>query len=231
MRKCPRCNLTFHSKLRFTCLYCDAQLIAADINDFFRGQSSGVLEAKAAKFIDRDDIQGMQYILGNYFKIRSFAFNYSFCRHQIRFGQKFGRFFIEPIRLLSFVKLPWLLINIIDSFYIHTFYQNYCPQCRWKYKLLAGEAVHSEAECNYNKNYSAILKFILNGEIVKEEVKFQDMSTIGPNPYQQLCSRKQGVEWFLDICAILISMGLFISVIVLGGVRLLRDFDPYLWMQ
>ncbi len=228
MKKCPRCDIVYHAKARFYCLYCDAQLIPGEFEDFFRREAEAEKAAHTVlPPVDRTNLLGMQYALSNYFRVRSFAFSYTFCRNQMKFSPKFQRLFIEPINMTSFIRLPWLLINIVDSFWFHLTYQAYCPHCQWKYKRYSGRGgVHTLQVCAYNKSYSALLDVILNGKILTQEEKFEGQWFGGRNAYHKLCGRKSYLEMFSDVVSILFSLGIYVGLVAFLVVIIFILFYP-----
>ena len=112
MRKCLRCQIIFHSDQRLNCLYCDTRLSDADFGEIARGTSP-----KERIFQKEENIKHvrMEYLVGSYFKNKTFSFLYNFSRNELKLGKEFKRFFIQPIDFTSVIKIPWIVINIIDS--------------------------------------------------------------------------------------------------------------------
>jgi len=226
MRKCPNCQIVYHSPRRICCLYCDAQLISAEFNDALRVRETEFLKGRTNLLAQSADIARMRSVLDKYFRMRSFTFSYVFSRNQMKFGQKFERFFVEPITFAFFIKIPWLIINLFDSMSMHLVYQGYCPQCQWKHKRLSGAGEHSKAECVYNQEYSALLKEILSGEFIRNESKFEQqaaaLTSAGQrSAYNTLCSRRSGMEYGMDLVAILFSMALYMILPIKIGMTFL----------
>jgi len=226
MRKCPNCQIVYQSSKRLHCLYCDTQLIPADLNDALRVREQEFLEGRKNLSVEAMDIKRMRSILDKYFRIRSFTFYYTFCRNQMRFGDKFERFCVEPLTMSFLIKIPWLIINWVDSMVIHLVYQGYCPECQWKHKRLSGAGKHPKEECEYNKEYSVLLKEILNGDFIRNEGNFQKHAFVKAqagqrSAYLTLCARRTGAEYSMDIAAILISMVLYMIIPIKVGMVLL----------
>jgi len=213
MRKCPRCQIVYQSTERLNCLYCDATLISVQLEDALRLQ-------------EEDFVKGRSDFLDNYFRIRSFTFSYIFHRNQLRMGQKFERFFVEPLGFSYLIKIPWIIINCVDSVMIHLAYQGYCPQCGWKHKRMSGVGDHSKEECEYNKEYVLLLKEIVTGGLIRDENKYKKEAVLKVqagqrNAYNTLCSRRTALEYGMDILSILISMALFMAIPIKIGMVLL----------
>lgn len=123
---------------------CDGPLISAAADDALKAREADFLNTRITLLAEAQGLRQIQDVLGSYFRIRSFAFMYSFCRHQIRFGEKFERFFVEPVSFLALIKIPWMVINMLDSLVVRLTYQGYCRECQWKYKRLSGSGGHSQ---------------------------------------------------------------------------------------
>ena len=152
MKKCVKCDIIFYLDPRQYCLYCDSLLqnIGREV--------SASLAAKMSRDKTLDPHQRTQYIVGSYFKVRSLAFIYWFNRSQMRFGKEFERVLVQPLDYTSILKLPWVIVDLIDSLFFPFVYSNYCEKCNWKYfrKSKDGKS-HAPDECAYNQEYSTLI--------------------------------------------------------------------------
>lgn len=212
MKKCPKCQIVYHTEFRTTCLYCDCGLVSVDVYDGLRAIGEG--ESEYERSIDRGAIgfEYLQYLLGSYFRIRSMPFYYMFSRQEYKKGEKYRRLLVQPLNYTAAIKIPWIFVNLIDTIFFRIFYHEYCPDCGYKYFRVAGEG-HDPDECAYNKEYTAIVEAIRNGGIVKDEMKFrresQEKIKQGKrSAYKDLCSRKTKFEFFLDVATITFSIGI-----------------------
>jgi len=225
MRKCPRCQIVYASKNRLKCLYCDSALIPAELDEILvRKEQSRQRRMDFNRTIVSGPIglSQMQYLLGVFFKVRSFAFSYEFCRNQLKIGKEYERYLIEPLGFSSIIKLPWVFVNVVDSFLFHSNYKGYCPRCHCKHKHSIGPGSHPKEECDYNQEYNALLKDIISGDIVKTEEKFTQLASRRVkaglrSSYHELCTRKRVFEQFLDIIIILLSMSFLIYILAKLG--------------
>ncbi|MFA5059158.1 MAG: hypothetical protein WC676_00825 [Candidatus Omnitrophota bacterium] len=219
MKKCDRCDIVFHSGSRLTCLYCDSILFEVEASEALKIQEKTLFKKQIDKTQKASNQDHAQYLVGSYFRARSFAFMYSFSRNQLKMGKAFKRFLIQPINFSFVIRIPWLVINLLDSMMIHMEYQKYCAKCDWKYRSSFDEKTHLAQECEFNQEYTSILNRILTGDIVKDEELIekaaQEKLKLGKrSAYFQLCSRKNTTESVLDIFIILFSMSLIVYVVV-----------------
>ena len=218
MKKCLNCQLVFYSDSRLHCLCCDSPLEEATIEEIALSRVEAPSEKKAFKAEEPMDFGRIQYIASSYFKTKSFLFLYFLARQELKIGKRFKRPLIYPIDFTFLVRIPWLIIDLIDSSIFHLTYKGFCEECQWKYKSITQRGLHNYLECDYNKEYSAILNAIVSGEIANNEVRFKEeaLEKVGQgkrSAYHDLCLRKKGIETFVDVLAILISFGLIICLL------------------
>lgn len=216
MRLCPRCNVTFSSQQRSYCLYCDSRLLEVEDQSIFV-QKTDAAKRKILGLKSQDDMDWREYVIGNYFRTRSFAFSYAFFRNEFKKGKAFPRFWIQPLDLTFLIKLPWLAINIFDSLFFRILYTGFCPRCGWKYKQFSAQAEHDAAECAYNQEYTAVVEAVLEGKILKNEPEMmaaaaKNVSSGKKSAYRQLCARKTQNSAVIDVLTILLSMSFFIAL-------------------
>ena len=162
---------------------------------------------------DRDSLtyENIRYIVGSYFRARTFHFLYSFSRNEFKMGKEYKRFLIQPLSFVSILMIPWVVVDVIDSLLFRTIYLGYCPECKWKYD---GRTVrHDLEECAYNEEYTALINEILTGHIAVTEGNFQNqaMAKIKEgrrSAYFDLCARKNKYEGALDVACVWFSCGL-----------------------
>ena len=216
-------------------MYCNSLLIALEeeetVEEFevFEEDSGGKLQKKRKDLlrqIVRDRrIQGhgrMQYIVGSYFRTRTFQFMYGFSRNEFRQGEGFSRLFVQPIQAFHiFFVLPWVFIDLIDSVIFRLIYTKYCPLCGWKYYKTDSRGGHDAKECDYCREYSLIIDDILSGRITQSERIFKKraMERVAEgsrSPYDDLCCQRKLVFSIMDVICIWFSMTLLLSILVLG---------------
>jgi len=230
MKKCAKCNIVFHSEDRTRCLYCDTLLMdseeGAASNSFNYYDAGGFHLGKTiiTKILgDQEDVVEhgrMQFVISSYFRSRTFHFMYAFSRNHYLMGKKFPRTFIQPIGLFSLLMIPWALWNLIDTFFVRMLYHGYCDVCQWKYVKFSGAQDHDPRYCEYNKEYEAIIRDILSGDITKTEDGFKDIALAKRkqnkrSAYNDLCSSKKYMSWLLDIICIWFSISLMILAVVM----------------
>jgi len=224
MRKCLKCNVVFHSDDRQRCLYCNALIMTVDednspIQENMFAESDAIIEqvVRSKKLQTHDHIR---YIVGSYFKTRTFQFMYKFSRNEFKIGRKYKRLLIQPLNMTSFLVLPWLIVDFIDSLFFRLFYQGYCEGCGWKFlKIFGGQESHSKEECDYNKEYTSLIKEILSGNICRTEKQFKNeaMHKIQQDErtaYNDLCREKHKYDAVVDVASIWFSIGLIVYLIV-----------------
>jgi len=222
LKRCSRCDVVFHYEERTRCLYCDTLLMTVD-HEAFDKKVNYYSMATAGFSIGRtliDKLLGdrkaeehgrMQFIIGSYFRSRTFHFMYAFSRNNYLMGQNYSRFLVQPIGLYSGLMLPWLIWDFIDTFIVRLLYHGYCEKCGWKYMKLTGRQEHDPEACNFKKEYAAIIEDVLTGRIAQSEEEFKQIASAKikagkKSAYQELCSPKNYMSWILDIACIWVSI-------------------------
>ena len=234
MKKCNRCKIVFHDDERSRCLYCDTNLLTVKYDDTvgFRDDKDfdpnliGNDIKRGVSFLkdilsqwEVGEYLRAQYVVGTYFKVRTFAFSYSFSRHHYKMGRNYKRMWISPLNITSVLIIPWVIVNILDSFYMRLTYNAYCSKCGWKFKQVHATQVHDVEECTYNQEYSKIVNEILNGSVYKtegqiKEVAYHKVSTGKKSAYKDLCSRRSELAWIGDVLCIWVSILIVMGVII-----------------
>lgn len=228
MKECPRCKITFHLDDRIRCLYCDTMLRDArddttDLQKRVSGEVPGLTSQPVIeKVVKEHGIAAHtrhQFIVASYFRTRTFHFMYAFSRNEFKLGPDFAREMIQPFRLTSLLVLPWLIINILDSFFCRLVYTKYCPKCGWKFYKTERSGEHDHEECEYNREYKRVVDLILNGTIMKEEAVFKRLGIMKQNAgrrsaYWDLCEGTDFFSSFLDVATIWFSICLWIILAV-----------------
>lgn len=234
MKKCLGCRLVFHLDDRSVCLYCGSPLVDVPEEEAARieeGESGQEQEAKTQKQLTADEIQ---HIAGIYFGKRSIAFMYAFSRNEMKMGKGLKRFFIQPLNFAFIVKIPWLLINVVDSLIFRLIYKGYCQKCDWKYNITASPKEHDPVQCEYNREYTNVLNNILTGEIIYNEAQFEKeaqekIRTGKHSAYRQLCSQREGFWQAIDIGTILISLWLLFYVVIKLTMPIFASIYDFEW--
>ena len=223
-KRCEKCKITFHNEERSRCLYCDAILMSVsqdkDVNPLeVTGEDLGSLIELVVSNRAQFGHLGMQYVIGNYFKTRSFRFMYYFSRNEYRIGPKFKRFWVQPLNIGSILTLPWIVIDFLDSVFMRVFYRGHCPVCNWKYpSLTAEEAPLPPEKREYNIEYTRLVEDILSGKITTTEDTFRKLAMDKlkegkRSAYFDLCSRKNKQDVVLDIATVWVSI-MFITYVL-----------------
>ncbi len=217
MKKCVKCQIVYHSENRLYCLYCDSKLVPASVYDGFRTREEVTPAATSVHERYLDPLQ-LEYLMGCFFHARSFSFGYHIHRQDYRYGRRYKRTFIQPLNFSSFMRLPWIVINLVDTAFFRLFYKGYCPKCDCKYIAFSTKMGHSQEDCEYNREYAAIMENIRTGKIVINESFFQEEANRKKaegkrSAYYDLCRRKEPVEAFWDIFTILFSMAFYIYLV------------------
>ena len=226
MKRCPRCKIIFHLDDRTHCLYCEAMLhnvSSEEENSLQRSSSIGGIQSvppiiqQILKDYKTEYLGQMQMIMGSYFRARTLHFTYSFCRNDLKMGKTFKRFLIQPLSQASFLMIPWVVYDFWDSVFFHAAYNGFCPQCQWKYKKMTQQ--HNPQECDYNREYKALMEDIMSGRIAKTEIDFKRLAfkkmKVGQSSaYNDLCASRNPLDGFLDVFCIWFSICLLIGVVV-----------------
>ncbi|OGX07071.1 MAG: hypothetical protein A2Z88_11315 [Omnitrophica WOR_2 bacterium GWA2_47_8] len=226
MKKCRNCKIVFHHPDRVRCLYCETPLVVLEDNDPVDDAIAFLsTEDDAPPVLLSTDIRPLEQVIrgreprpkearvviGNYFKSRTFYFFYGLSRNELKMGQVYKRFFVQPFNLAFFLMIPWAVINVVDSLFFHLRYKMYCPVCKWKYT--GRSATHDPRECAYNREYTLVINAILSGFIARIEPTFhsQAMAEVKRgqrSAYHELCTHKNKFEKSLDIASLCFSCGL-----------------------
>jgi hypothetical protein len=221
MKKCMKCKLTFHFGDRLRCLYCDSILVETSSSG---EEKFGAVDGASvmSQFVrDRKLLAHgrMQYIVGSYFKTRTFHFMYAFSRNEFKIGKEFKRFFIQPLNMTSFLVIPWVVFNFLDSLTIRLTHHGFCEDCGWKYKKVYGKVGHDPRECEYCQEYMRVINDIVSGRITATEDELQKQAlekmAVGKrSAYKDLCSRRSFFSAVLDVTVIWVSIWLIIIFLV-----------------
>ena len=228
MKECPRCKIVFLLEERLRCLYCDTLLMKADKSEISKVDSAMTEEFVTTQehpierllAIYKEGGHGrMQYLVGSYFKARTFHFMYVFSRNEFKWGREYQRLLIQPLNFSVFLTIPWVLVNLIDSLFFRMIYNGYCPKCRWKYRKFISTGEHRFDECGYNREYITVVQDILTGNISRKEAehkKFALQKTkLGQrSAYHDLCKGKDFFSGWLDVASIWFSISLIFLLIV-----------------
>ena len=134
MKKCRNCKIVFHHPDRVRCLYCETPLVVLEDNDPVDDAIAFLsTEDDAPPVLLSTDIRPLEQVIrgreprpkearvviGNYFKSRTFYFFYGLSRNELKMGQVYKRFFVQPFNLAFFLMIPWAVINVVDSLFFH----------------------------------------------------------------------------------------------------------------
>lgn len=229
MRKCPRCKIVFYLEERTHCLYCETILLTVDKDDtppINNTQGVGGIKVEQtvlSKVLRDSQIEAygrMQYMMGSYFRSRTLHFMYQFSRSHFRMSRGFPRFLVQPLNATSFLTLPWVFYNILDSIYFRLAYSSgYCLKCGWKYKQVSRKQLHDPVECEYCQEYTNIFKEVSSGNIAKTEREFKRVAAIKlasgkRSAYNDLCTSKSPLSAFVDVMGIWFTICIYIILIV-----------------
>ncbi|MDP2653011.1 MAG: hypothetical protein Q8Q08_03160 [Candidatus Omnitrophota bacterium] len=223
MKKCIRCDVVFQFNDRTHCIYCDALLIT--VSEATAGAALGAISSgaelisKLVKDKGRTWRSRSEYIIGSYFRTRTFRFMYFFSRNEFKLGKGYPRILIQPLSAVSFLSLPWVLYNIADSVIFWFRHSGYCEKCKCKYVPKPGLIGHETNECEYNREYFAIVTDILNGRITQTEERYYKEGAEKfwqgrRSAYLDLCKNKEGKEAFWDILSIWFSVCVILTALV-----------------
>ena len=227
-KKCQRCKVVYHSEERSRCLYCNSLLLSTSKDDTVSFEDNSGMEGFQAEqpvltqFLqDRDvsDHGRTLFILGSYFRSRTFHFMYSFSRHQFLRNKNFPRLLVQPLTPISFLMLPWVAFNLLDTLAIRMGYNAYCEKCKSKFKKFTGKQEHDHDECLYHREYNAIIDDITSGQILvsEDEFKRQSVTKLSAgkrSAYVDLCGGKDFFSGLLDVTCIWFSVCLIIIILV-----------------
>ena len=159
------------------------------------------------------------YIIGSYFRTRTFYSTYFLCRNDLKIGADYPRFLVRPIDIATFLALPWFLVNIYDSIVFRFLYIGFCQKCGYKYHPERRIVGHKKEECDYYQEYTSVIHDIMTGNIVKTEddhlKRANEKYVQGKrSAYVDLCSQKNGFSAFLDIMTVWVTVCLYLYLIV-----------------
>ncbi len=232
MKKCMKCDLIFQLEERTRCLYCNTLLVPLDpeeepeegqvFEETAGGKALAQKKAIIAQMIRDRRVKGhgrMQYVVGSYFRTRTFHFMYGFSRNELLMGQGFSRFMVQPLNTSHFFIIPWVFIDFFDSLFVRMIYSGYCPRCGWKYNKLVDGREHHAKKCAYCREYSLVIEDILSGRITQSERIFKKQSfeacAAGErSAYHDLCSQNKLISKLSDIFCIWFSVTLMLTLIV-----------------
>lgn len=248
MKKCNRCKIVFHSDERLRCLYCDTSLMTVDRDDTvgFRDEKDfdpnlvggdikrgvSVLKQVLSDW-ELSEFLRAQYVIGTYFKVRTFKFSYDFSRNHFKMGKDYKRLLVQPLNLTSFLMLPWVIMNFLDSLYIRLSYNAYCTKCGWKFHQVHATQIHDPLECEYNLEYSRIVREILNGNLNKtegliKESAYKKIRSGKRSAYKDLCSSRSALGWVVDVLCIWLSILVLMVVAVILVLPLFIKFGNFM---
>lgn len=214
MRHCCRCRVSFEEEDKKRCVYCKGPLATKNIFEI-QAQKKLVVKDREALTHERK-----VYLFGAFFRTQTFLSSYVFCVFDAREGRQKKRFWIQPLNMSFFIKLPWLVIDLFYSIFFHFFYSGYCPKCNMKYASVSSGLSHSEEECAYNQEYNEITQELFSGKLLVslknlEEKSLQKRSQGKRSAYFDFMSRGEGKTRGWDILAILISLGFYIYLLTI----------------
>ncbi len=242
MKKCPRCQCVYHMDERSRCLYCDTMLLSTDRDSEARSRArieeAGFSMARALvkKLLGSrhlEDHAHKEFLVGTYFKTRTFSFMYAFSRNEYKIGKTYKRFLIQPLTLYSLFMLPWIVYDFIDSVIFRLTYNSYCEKCGCKFIRYLGEKVHNPDECEYNQEFALVVDNIVTGRIAEEEPKLrwraeQKLKEGKKSAYKDLCASKTSWSSVWDIVCIWFSISLIVIIVVVGvlprAIKVIRHF-------
>ncbi len=213
MKECPSCHI-FYKDFILTCPQCHLELKGISLRKALeRRRRRSFRQFGGSQDFKILDLNA-QYIIESYFKDHSLFLHFELNKNQMRYSEKFERFFIQPINLVAVFNIPWFIFNIIYSSYFYLSYRNFCQKCHCKYL----SAVHSQEECDYNIAYFNILCDVLNGDITDTKKVYEQCSQGEGGEresrlaYQKLNYRHKKAEIFFDLFSILLSVMFWIYI-------------------
>lgn len=224
MKKCLKCQIVYYWDKRMRCLYCDAFLVTVQKDDAAKDLSLDKARAIVAQIIRDRRVSGeghIQYVIASFFKTRTLYFMYAFSRNDYKAGRDYKRALIQPLNLSSFLIIPWVAYDFVDTFFFRLFYQGYCEKCGWKYNSLTQGREHDAKECVYNQEYTAIIEDVLSGRIVETEEKYAEIAAEKKagglrSAYLDLCGHESQASKFFDIFVILGSVWFLAYLFILA---------------
>jgi hypothetical protein len=215
MSYCPRCKVSFEENKGRHCFYCSG-LLASTHTSFFEKKAKEHLVIK-----DREKLthQRKEYLLGAFFRTKTFLSSFAFCVNDMKEGKKRKRFLVQPLNFSYAIKLPWLLVNLVYSVFFHLIHTAYCPTCDMKYVPISGDGKHDTKECEYNQEYRGIVHELFSGKLVVSlrdlEQKAEERVKQGKkSAYFDLLNRNVTKEKTLDVLVIMTSVICYLILLV-----------------
>ena len=218
MKKCPRCQVVFKCDHENKCMYCGGTLFDTSLLAFQKNSGEDLFQPKQVRMKDPMTHQRKAYLVGIFLKGKTFLSSFAFSANELKKGEKFKRFFVQPIDVSYVIKLPWFLVNFIYSIFYHLLYRHYCPECGWKYILSDNKGAHPKDGCEYNQEYNRLLEEIFSGNVFidLDELTVQSNEKIKNGKRSAVYdARHRNIPWesFLDILSILSSIILYIFLL------------------
>ena len=221
MRKCQRCNITFDDERLVGCIYCESILVRVHTD---RPEESVISSAQDIEPLASGRTlthQNKDYLMGILLRRRTFLSSFAFSCNDIKRSKKATRFFVQPIDVGYVVKIPWLIINIVYSFFFHMLHSRYCPRCNTRYFVFYHfqQDQHPKDACEYCQEYNLISDEIFSK---KERVDLRALRKESDERIRRgkrsalydLTHRKVALERFLDVLSIFVSIFLYGYIVV-----------------
>ncbi len=218
MRRCYKCLSEYPDDGVVRCIHCDTLLVAVDENElaYFKRDEPEAGNSLVNRNRRIGDHGHMLYILGSFFKNRTFVFSYSLSRNDMKLGKGYQRLLVQPLNFSVLFKIPWIFINILDSFLFRFIYEDCCEKCNYK---IRSRKEHSNESCEYNQEYFRIILEVLSGRIGFTEKAIQEkalekIAAGRRSAYYDLRFRKALFERVMDAVCVVISVGIIFGLIV-----------------
>lgn len=226
MKKCTYCDLVYNMEERIHCIYCGEPLVDSedqatpDVQDKQFEDYQGIpliTQMVQTRHVHKEG--RMQYVLGSYLKHRTSRFIYLLNRNEFRLGKTYNRFFVQPVNIITWLSVPWMVYNLFDSLRIRETLDGFCEACGWKYKRQWKNAPHNPGECEYCQDYNIVIDDILSGRITMTEKdhvrRAAEKAKAGKkSAYRELCFERKFFPIALDVASAWISVLLFVVVFV-----------------
>ncbi len=222
MRKCPRCNIVFDDESLVGCLYCECLLIKVGDESEEKQAQVDVEQKVPLKKSPILSHQNKVYLMGVLLNRRTFLSSFAFSCNDIKRSKKAQRFLVQPIDVGFFIKIPWLIFDIVYSFFFHILHSKYCPRCNTRYFIFYHfqQAQHAKEDCEYCQEYNRIADEIFEK---RERVDLRALRKeseqrirLGKrSAFFDLTHRNISLERFFDILSLLFSFALYAYIIVL----------------
>ena len=240
MKKCLKCRV-IEDDDKTRCPHCGSFLtVSTGQDDSF--EMSGLSqeddrpgEPEIPENLRIGDHGYMLYAVGRHCKRRDFFFLYRLSRHDFKMGQKFRRGLVDPLTLGSILKIPWFVINVVDSLIILLRYRKFCNACGWKYHKHLPGGKHDPTECEYNQEHYSLIKEILIGHIVDSDGEFRKESIVKikagkKSAYRDLHDSRRKSFWIMtDAVCLFLSLAVIVFPIVV--LLLYLTAKGIVWLQ